>query len=342
MMIRTRGRRLVSRLEALEHVYDTRGPRVFRVIFEYGGEPTIVTIFRDENRTEIIEPPPPDDDPDEFYGACEEAHPVAPALQPDDETPSSFPVGANASLSIRRGTACRAHNPTRSRNDPRPFRAARASASGPVMPYHTAGTYVMRRPRELAKLSRSRQAAGPQPRTGQSRARQGAGPRAYAQGSVRLCSASGLSSSLRRPGVVVGSVGRRGFQLLFRGRYHAVGSEAELLLEFFERSRGAKRSHSDAVTPQPDVSVPAQASEASSTETRALTSGGMTLSRYCWSCCSNSSQDGMLTTRAPDSLGFELFVGVHTEAHFAARGQQKNVWCSTLRIGQDVSSPGKT
>ncbi len=127
MMIRTRGRRLVSRLEALEHVYDTRGPRVFRVIFEYGGEPTIVTIFRDENRTEIIEPPPPDDDPDEFYGACEEAHPVAPALQPDDETPSSFPVGANASLSIRRGTACRAHNPTRSRNDPRPFRAARVS-----------------------------------------------------------------------------------------------------------------------------------------------------------------------------------------------------------------------
>ena len=61
MMIRTRGRRLVSRLEGLERVYDTQGPRVLRVIFEYGGEPTIVTIFRDENRTEIIEPPPPDD-----------------------------------------------------------------------------------------------------------------------------------------------------------------------------------------------------------------------------------------------------------------------------------------
>ena len=129
MMIRTRGRRLVSRLEALERVYDTRGPRVFRVIFEYGGEPTIVTIFRDENRTEIIEPPPPDDDPDEFYGACEstETLNVAPAPQPADETPSSFPVGANASLSAGRGTACRAHNPTRSRNDPRPFRAARVS-----------------------------------------------------------------------------------------------------------------------------------------------------------------------------------------------------------------------
>ena len=69
MMIRTRGRRLVSRLEALERVYDTRRPRVFRVIFEYGGEPTIITYFRDENRTEIIEPPPPDDDPDDFYGA---------------------------------------------------------------------------------------------------------------------------------------------------------------------------------------------------------------------------------------------------------------------------------
>ena len=32
------------------------------------------------------------------------------------------------------------------------------------------------------------------------------------------------------------SVERRGFQLLFRGRDHTVGSEAELLLEFFERS----------------------------------------------------------------------------------------------------------
>ena len=242
-MIRTRGRRLVSRLEALERVYDTRGPRVFRVIFEYGGEPTIVTIFRDENRTEIIEPPPPDDDPDEFYGAGEstEALDVAPAPQPADETPSSFPVGANASLSIRRGTACRAHSPTRSRNGLRPFRAARvskrsshaiphrgdlrhtrtsraretepqpkrpaplpsrarqqavqschttpreptscedlassrtqpaaettrapseprASASGPVMPCHTVGTYVTRRPRKLAKLSRSRNGLRP-------------------------------------------------------------------------------------------------------------------------------------------------------------------------------------
>ena len=88
MMIRTRGRRLVSRLEALERIYDTRGPRVFRVIFEYGGEPTIVTIYRDENRTEIIEPPPPDDDPDEFFGAAEstEQHHLEPPLPPDDET----------------------------------------------------------------------------------------------------------------------------------------------------------------------------------------------------------------------------------------------------------------
>ena len=137
-MVRTRGRRLVSRLEALERVYDTRGPRVFRVIFEYGGEPTIVTIFRDENRTEITEPPPPDDDPDEFYGACEstEELDVAPAPQPDDETPSSFPVGANASLSIRRGTACRAHSPTRSRNGLRPFRVVRISKrSGNAVPH---------------------------------------------------------------------------------------------------------------------------------------------------------------------------------------------------------------
>ena len=148
-MIRTRGRRLVSRLEALERVYDTRGPRVFRVIFEYGGEPTIITYFRDENRTEIIEPPPPDDDPDEFYGAGESPEPldVSPAPQPDDEIPSSFPVGANASLSIstgtksrartptrprnsslffRKGTACRAHCSTRRRNPSPPFRAAHA------------------------------------------------------------------------------------------------------------------------------------------------------------------------------------------------------------------------
>src|SRR6478609_238621 len=37
---------------------------------------------------------------------------------------------------------------------------------------------------------------------------------------------------------------------------------------------------------------------ACSTETRAVTSGGRTASRYSWACCSNSSHDGMLTTRA--------------------------------------------
>src|SRR5712691_9942297 len=37
---------------------------------------------------------------------------------------------------------------------------------------------------------------------------------------------------------------------------------------------------------------------ACSTETRAVTSGGRTLSRYDWLCCSNNSHDGMLTTRA--------------------------------------------
>ena len=101
MMIRTRGRRLVSRLEALERIYDTRGPRVFRVIFEYGGEPTIVTIYRDENRTEIIEPPPPDDDPDEFFGAAEstEQHHLEPPLPPDDETISDSYSQAHPSRS---------------------------------------------------------------------------------------------------------------------------------------------------------------------------------------------------------------------------------------------------
>ena len=129
-MVRTRGRRLVSRLENLERLYCPQGPRELRVLFDYGeDEPTIVHIFLDEHRTEITEPPPPDDDPDEFYGACEstEELDVAPAPQPDDETPSSFPVGANASLSIRRGTACRAHSPTRGRNGLRPFRVVRIS-----------------------------------------------------------------------------------------------------------------------------------------------------------------------------------------------------------------------
>ena len=188
MMIRTRGRRLVSRLEALERVYDTRGPRVFRVIFEYGGEPTIVTIFRDENRTEIIEPPPPDDDPDEFYGAGEstETLNVAPAPQPDDETPSSFPVGANASLSIRKGTACRAHNPTRSRNGLRPFRGARVSKrSSHAIPHRGNLRHA-----KTSQARRNRAAAvsppGPPPRTGQSGARQRAGPRAHARGSVAV------------------------------------------------------------------------------------------------------------------------------------------------------------
>ena len=169
MMIRTRGRRLVSRLEALERVYDTRGPRVFRVIFEYGGEPTIVTIFRDENRTEIIEPPPPDDDPDEFYGAFDstETLDVSPAPQPDDETPSSFPVGARHAVP----TTQPAVETTRAPSEPR------ASASGPVIPCHTVGTYVTRRPRKLAKLSRSRQPAGPAAENRAERCPSGRGPR---------------------------------------------------------------------------------------------------------------------------------------------------------------------
>src|ERR1700693_1454665 len=39
--------------------------------------------------------------------------------------------------------------------------------------------------------------------------------------------------------------------------------------------------------------------EACSTATRAVTEGGSTVSRYSWLCCSNNSQEGMLTTRAP-------------------------------------------
>ena len=149
MMIRTRGRRLVARLEALERIYDTRGPRVFRVIFEYGGEPTIVTIYRDENRTEIIEPLPPDDDPDEFFGAAESTGAGGAEAEPGPSPPGAqsaaagrtirpprtptrqrnlSPIprrAANASLSIRRGTACRAQSPPRTQTPP--LRAVRAN-----------------------------------------------------------------------------------------------------------------------------------------------------------------------------------------------------------------------
>ena len=168
MMIRTRGRRLVSRLEALERIYDTRGPRVFRVIFEYGGEPTIVTIYRDENRTEIIEPPPPDDDPDEFFGAAESTGAGGAEAEPSPSPPGAqsaaagrtirpprtptrqrnlSPIprrAANASLSIRRGTACRAHSPPRTQTPP--LRAVRANKR-PSDVARQPGTHVTRRPR---------------------------------------------------------------------------------------------------------------------------------------------------------------------------------------------------
>ena len=162
MMIRTRGRRLVSRLEALERIYDTRGPRVFRVIFEYGGEPTIVTIYRDENRTEIIEPPPPDDDPDEFLPGASEgigAEHVSPA-PPFDETgrdPYSEPRTEAAVKALgTHGSVASPSSPEGAR-DSSPGRAALdrkshnlatpAGAQDNQMPCHAVGTYVGRRPR---------------------------------------------------------------------------------------------------------------------------------------------------------------------------------------------------
>ena len=138
MMIRTRGRRLVSRLEALERIYDTRGPRVFRVIFEYGGEPTIVTIYRDENRTEIIEPPPPDDDPDEFFGAAEstEQHHLEPPLPPDDETISDSYSQAHPSRSSA-AMSCDTPKLT-SLEDPAPPQNRAANASERSTPWRQA------------------------------------------------------------------------------------------------------------------------------------------------------------------------------------------------------------
>ncbi len=93
MMIRTRGRRLVSRLENLERVYGAEGPHEIRVLFDYGDEPTIVHIFLNEHRTEIIEPPdPPDDDPDEFSGA------LKPATGGDLRPPRNTEPRASASV----------------------------------------------------------------------------------------------------------------------------------------------------------------------------------------------------------------------------------------------------
>ena len=171
MMIRTRGRRLVSRLEALERIYDTRGPRVFRVIFEYGGEPTIVTIYRDENRTEIIEPPPPDDDPDEFFGASEstEQQHLGPALLPDETTgdPDSEPRASASRVrhdrdedSLRfRSVGARHAVPTTQPAIETILTPAepRASASGPVMSCDPPKPASYKRdPRTPTKQSRER------------------------------------------------------------------------------------------------------------------------------------------------------------------------------------------
>ena len=51
------------------------------------------------------------------------------------------------------------------------------------------------------------------------------------------------------------------------------------------------------VSPSEPVYLAQPKVDACSTATRAVTDGGKTLSLYFWSCCSNSSQHGMLTTR---------------------------------------------
>ena len=66
----------------------------------------------------------------------------------------------------------------------------------------------------------------------------------------------------------------------FGRSYDVFGAEAEFLHQLLDRCRGAKTFDTDVVPVGDGVFSPAK-SEASSTETRALTCGGNTESLYC-------------------------------------------------------------
>ena len=53
-------------------------------------------------------------------------------------------------------------------------------------------------------------------------------------------------------------------------------------------------------------------------------------------CCSNSSHDGMLTTRASTPSALSCSYAGNAQRHLAAGGQQQDVGLPVWRIGQDV------
>ena len=111
-----------------------------------------------------------------------------------------------------------------------------------------------------------------------------------------------------------------------RGRGHdAFRLEAELLLQLLERRRGAERVHADDAARRARRSAPSRGSRPARPQTRAVTDGGSTASRYSAGCSSNSSHDGMLTTRLRTPFLRELLVGGHAQRDLAAGGQEQHL-----------------
>ena len=77
--------------------------------------------------------------------------------------------------------------------------------------------------------------------------------------------------------------------------------------------------------------------DACSTDIRAVTSCGSTLSRYDSGCCSNNSHDGMLTTRALMPSAVSL-VCVDAQSHLGAGCEQDDLRLAALRVGQHVGA----
>src|SRR5262249_45222728 len=79
--------------------------------------------------------------------------------------------------------------------------------------------------------------------------------------------------------------------------------------------------------------------DACSTATRAVMSGGSTLSLYPWSCFSNSSQEGMLTTRAAIPLPSASRMRRHKD--LAAAREQQHLQLAVRRIGEHIRTFGQ-
>src|SRR5208337_1287591 len=77
---------------------------------------------------------------------------------------------------------------------------------------------------------------------------------------------------------------------------NSLHGETKFPLEVLQRCRGPEGPHADALAIRPDILRPAK-NDACSTETRAETDRGKTLSWYTTSWSSNSSHEGILMTR---------------------------------------------